>query len=491
MSRSTIAIGRRGPARSYELVEAWGMAAGACSRVLRPRSVAEIAGVLEAARREGASVGLRGTGNSYGDASLNGAGHVLDLRRLNRILAFDRETGVVEAEPGVTIGELWKHVLPRGWWPRVVPGTMFPTLAGAAAMNVHGKNNYAVGTIGDAILDFDLVLPGGEVRTCSRTENSALFHAAIGGFGMLGVFSRLRLATKRVHSGDLEVRAIASRNLREMLEVMESRRSTADYLVGWVDCFPGGDASGRGLVHEARHLARGEDPDPAETLRLSHQDLPRSILGVFPKSEVWRVLRRFNRDLGMRAINAVKYWAGRFAALGEPFRQPLAAFSFLLDYVPNWKWSYGRAEGHGLIQVQSFLPAAAAHDVFLELLARSRRADLVPYLGVMKRHRPDPFLLTHGLDGWSLALDFKVTPARRAALWRHGAELTRIVLDAGGRFYLAKDLVLAPADVRRMYGPDALARFLSLKRELDPGSVLQTDLWRRLFPAAGQSSTGE
>ena len=33
----------------------------------------------------------------------------------------------------------------------------------------------------------------------------------------------------------------------------------------------------------------------------------------------------------------------------------------------------------------------------------------------------------------------------------------------------------------RMFDEDKLARFLALKRELDPDELLQTDLWRRVF----------
>lgn len=468
---------------SYEFVEAWGMTRGSMGRVRRPRTPDEILAGLAEARRDGVTLGLRGTGNSYGDASLNEEGHVLDIRRMDRILSFDPDRGIADCEPGVTVEKLWRHILPQGWWPRVVSGTMFPTLAGAAGMNIHGKNNFRVGTIGDAILDFDLVLPSGEIRRCSREQNSELFHAAIGGFGMLGVFSRIRLQTKRIHSGDLEVSAFANRDLREMLDYIEEHRETSDYLVGWVDCFPGGDRSGRGLIHDARYLARGEDPHPEKTLTLAHQEQSPNVFGVFPKSELWRILRLFNTGPGMRFINTAKYWAGRMEGMGEPVRQSHAAFAFLLDFVPNWKWSYGRQTGRGLIQYQTFLPFDAAHDVYLELMARCRNAGQVPFLGVLKRHRPDPFLLTHAMDGWSFAMDFKVTPQNREALWKHCAELTRVVLANGGRFYFAKDLVISPDDVHAMFDAEKLEAFLALKRELDPDTLLQTDLWRRLFPA--------
>lgn len=484
LSPTTSTAARRGPRveHSLEYVEGWGMATGAHSRVLRPRDVDEVVRCFEQARRDGVRIGLRGGGNSYGDASVNDRGHVLDVSRMNRILSWDPGAGVAELEGGVTIEQLWKRILPDGHWPRVVSGTMFPTIAGAAAANIHGKNNFAVGTIGDAILEFDLVLPGGELRTCSREVNADLFHAAIGGFGMLGAFTRVVLRTKQIHSGNLWVEGIATRDLREMLDYLEAERTNADYLVGWIDCFPGGDDCGRGLVHDGRYLKPGEDPAPETTLTLEHQELPANIMGLFPKSEVWRILRLFNHDPGMRLINAAKVIAGRFEGHRGPYLQSHAGFSFLLDYVPNWKWAYGRRpRERGLIQYQPFLPFAVAHDVAQDLLARCRHAGLVPYLGVVKRHREDPFWLTHAVDGYSFALDFKVHPRTRERLWKLCAEMTEVVLDAGGRFYFAKDLVIGRADAERFFPAEKLEAFRALKRELDPEGSLSTNLSRRVM----------
>ncbi|MEO6711100.1 MAG: hypothetical protein ABIP42_16085, partial [Planctomycetota bacterium] len=263
---------------------------------------------------------------------------------------------------------------------------------------------------------------------------------------------------------------------------MEANRANADYLVGWIDCFPGGDAQGRGLIHHANYLHEGLDPDPARSLALAHQELPANILGVFPKAEVWRILRWFGNDAGVRLINTAKYNAGRLEAHGEPHLQSHAGFAFLLDYVPNWKWAYGRERlRRGLIQYQTFVPKETAPAVFGELLTRCQRAGLVPYLGVFKRHRPDPFWLTHAVDGWSFAMDFKVTPENRERLWRHCAELTQVVLAGGGRFYFAKDLVLGAGDPERFFPAQNLAAFRALKHELDPEGLFETNLWRRAF----------
>jgi hypothetical protein len=89
--------------------------------------------------------------------------------------------------------------------------------------------------------------------------------------------------------------------------------------------------------------------------------------------------------------------------------------------------------------------------------------------------------MTHSVDGWSLALDFKVSPERREALWRFCDEMTEIVLAGGGKFYFAKDLVIGGKTMRAMLPPERREAFLQLKRELDPEMLLQTNLWRRVF----------
>jgi len=482
---SVIALPRRTPTAGIaslpmdrlERVWAWGRADSAMSWVWRPTTVDGVRDVLALAASRGLGVGLRGAGCSYGDASLNAEGISLDLSRMTRVLDWNPATGVIRVEPGVTMRQLWQYVLEDGWWPPVVTGTMAITLGGAAGMNVHGKNAWKLGPIGDHLRSVDLLLASGEVVRCSRDERPDLFHAAIGGFGMLGCFTSLELQLERVHSGLIEIEAIPARGVREMLEVFDEHLATADYLVGWVDTLARDHRLGRGLVHAAHHLPAGADRRAAQTLRPELQELPSTLFGVVPKSLMWRFMRPLTNDAGVHLVNAAKYHLsarqGRFR-----YRQSHVGFHFLLDYVPDWKRAYGPG---GLIQFQAFVPAAAAQATYTELLDRSHRAGVVPYLGVLKRHRPDPFWMTHGLDGWSLAMDFRVTRATRGALWRHCSELARVVTAAGGRFYYAKDSTLAPDDLGAYFDEERVRRFLALKRRLDPETRWQTNLWRRVF----------
>ncbi len=466
------------PADRLEWLEGWGMAVGAVGYVFRPTTVEGIRGAIDAAKASGVAVAVRGAGCSYGDAALKPESVILDLSRMTRVLAWDPETGVVDVEPGVTIRALWRYVLGDGWWPPVVTGTMEPTIGGCLAMNVHGKNNWVRGTLGDHCRELDLLLPSGEIRTVHRDSDQEILRAVIGSFGQIGVIVRARLQMKKVASGLLHVKAVAAPNLETMLRLTDEAKDHWEYVVGWVDAFGGGRRLGRGLLHFARHLEPGEDPAPAQSLRADGQDLPDSLFGVFPKSAMWRLLKPWTNRTGMRWINRAKYLTGSTLSDDAEYRQSLAEFSFLLDYVPNWKRIY---QPGGLIQHQSFVPVDSAERVFRSQLEACRRSGQPSFLAVLKRHRPDPFLLSHAVDGFSLALDFPVVDRRRDELWRLVREMAEPVAEAGGRFYPAKDAALPGEIFRATFRDGELDRFDAIRSKLDPEGRLRSSLADRLL----------
>jgi FAD/FMN-containing dehydrogenase len=280
---------------------------------------------------------------------------------------------------------------------------------------------------------------------------------------------------KQVETGRLKVWQIPCRNLDEQFEVFQRHEHDSDYLVSWVDGIAGGDGLGRGQIHRATYQHADEDPAGVPMLEPERQDLPGSILGV-PRSLVGSVLGAFNFDLGMRFVNLGKYLSAAYGSRA-PYAQGHVAFSFLLDYVPTWRAAY--APG-GFIQYQPFLPKETAKQALADCLRLSQARGIVTYLGVLKRHRPDTFLMSHALDGYSLAMDFPVTTRNREALWRLCHDMNEIVVDAGGRFYPAKDATMRPQDLNRAWGQERIAAFQALRARVDPAGRLRTELAARV-----------
>jgi decaprenylphospho-beta-D-ribofuranose 2-oxidase len=293
------------------------------------------------------------------------------------------------------------------------------------------------------------------------------------------VMTRIRLQMKHVGNGMLRVFASSQENwdaqfaiferYRDLEGFSDGRAQNPDYLVSWIDCFAGGAAAGRGLIHAAWYDEDAEKPEV--------YDLPQKILGIVPKSQMWRLLKPFNNRFGVRMINSAKHLSAKLIGNNKYHPQSLVEFSFLLDYVPNWRNAYLPG---GFIQYQSFIPAEEAPRVFKKQVEMQQEEGLEAFLAVMKRHRKDDFMFSHGVDGYSLALDFKVTEANRERLWDLCHRTNELVLEAGGRFYFAKDSTLRPADVRAYLGNEALECYRQLKARFDPDGILRSALADRL-----------
>ncbi len=466
------AFSRTLPAERIARISGFGTRSFSDGYLYRPTSVDEIKEVFEVARGADRQVVLRGAGRSYGDASIADEAIILDITRMKRILSWNKQSGVIECEAGATIEDLWRMCIEDGFWAPVVSGTMYPTLAGALAMNIHGKNNFCTGTLGEHVTEFDVLFSTGELRTLRPGDD--LFASIISSAGLIGIITRVAIRMKKIRSGDLEVLPVGCRNWDEQFATFEAFQNDADYMVSWIDCFGRGDQAGRGQIHVAWYAH--ESAELPASLRPEHQDLPDTILGRFPKATVWRILRRFNSRLGMRSINFAKNSASRALGDRKMHHQSLVGFSFLLDYVPNWRNAYHPS---GFIQYQSFVPKSHAREVFARQIQMQQDAGHEAFLGVLKRHRPDEFLLTHAVDGYSLALDFKVTDKNWPRIEQLCHEMNDVVLAAGGRFYFAKDSTMRPSDARAFLG-ESLLKLRELKREFDPEGLLTSKLAERL-----------
>lgn len=473
--------------RTYDIVtteetlEGYGMRDRARCRVVRPRAPGEIAAIFAAARAARETVGLRGGGCSYGDASLNADHVVVDTSSMNRVLAWDPTTGEITVEPGVTIAQLWQHTLADGWWPPVVPGTMAVTVGGAAAGNIHGKNNWRDGSFGDHIQRFDLMLASGEIVTCTRELRPDLFFSAIGGMGLLGAFTSITMRLRRIYSGLVHVKQTAHRSLADLLAAVDAGTATATHLVGWIDTGARGAHVGRGLLKAMRELAPDEDPNPARSLDPALQPPPSRIAGVVPTAWIPILARPIATPLGIRIANQAQWVRGNLPGAARPHYERYVPSNFMLNFIPNFKRIYLPG---GLIQHQSFVPRENAAAVFRAILERSQALGLEPSLAVLKKHRPSLFLLNYLCDGYSLALDYAVPRGTEGATLALMRELNALVANHGGRFFLPKDSTLTPEDFRRAFPSEVLESFQVLKARYDPGELLQTNIYRRVLRPA-------
>lgn len=422
----------------------------------------ELPDVLAGAGERG--VLARGLGRSYGDAAQNGGGTVVRLPGGTGTVMLDPDAGAVTAGGGVSLDDLLRVLVPRGWFVPVTPGTRFVTVGGAIASDIHGKNHHLDGSFGHHVRSLELLMADGTVRTVGPDDaDPALFWATVGGMGLTGVilvatFAVLPIATSRIR---VDTRRLD--DLDALLAAMEEGDHRYRYSVAWIDPLAKGSSLGRSV------LTRG-DHAPVDLLDRASAGMPLEYhagqLATFPPLvPPSGVINR----LTVSAFNEL--WFRKAPRSRDDEVQSIASFFHPLDAVAAWNRVYGR---RGLVQYQVVLPFGRERELRV-VLERLSAAGAASFLAVLKRFGDgNPAPLSFPTPGWTLALDVPADRALVAVLH----ELDALVLDVGGRHYLAKDAHTTAAAIRRGY--PRLDEWRAVQRAADPLGVWQSDLARRL-----------
>ncbi len=421
----------------------WGRALFANGELARPERQSALSALMAASPAP--AIGQR---RSYGDAALNDAGRAIDMTRLDRILGFDGETGVISVEAGVQIGDLARLFAPRGWIPPVIPGTGFATVGGCIANDVHGKNHHVVGSFGQHVVEMILV-QNGKKKTVTQTRPADLFRATVGGLGQTGIIASAKIQMLP-SKGDMMV--LTERRMEgwdEFIAILDSSRAT--YCVGWIDATAKGDNFGRGILEEGE-ITSGISPTRSKSREVPfnapHWALSAPVVRLFNEA----YFRRVPQD-GRTTVKPIT----------EPF--------FPLDNIHNWNRLYGK---RGFHQFQCVVPIdrAPALRQMLELIANSGLASPLAVLKRMGAGRAG--FLSFPMEGYTLAVDFPVRVGTVALI----NELEEMTADAAGRIYFAKDATANAEQVRDMYPEHD--KWLQSVLKADPDGALKTDLVRRL-----------
>jgi decaprenylphospho-beta-D-ribofuranose 2-oxidase len=403
----------------------------------------------------------RGQGRSYGDASLNENGRVILTERINRMLELDAKLGILRAEAGVTLAEILPVIVKQGWFLPVTPGTKFVSLGGCVAADVHGKNHHHEGGFAEYVLGIELILADGTRKTCSVTENEDIFWATVGGMGLTGIIGEVTLQLIPIQTSQMMVSNHAADNIGHLFQLLQDQALDDRYSVAWIDCLATGDQLGRGIAMFGHHASAAEYK--SDKPLASKPKRTRSLPFDFPAMAL--------NPLTIGAFNKLYYY--RESRKLTPFLADYDSYFYPLDAIGKWNRMYGK---RGFVQYQCVIPDLTALEgmtALLKELSGSRRAS---FLAVLKRMgAKGKGLLSFPLAGYTLALDL---PIRDKGLFSLLDKLDKIVLQHGGRVYLAKDARLSAESFQAKYPRHE--EWLRIKTEIDPQHRFSSSLSRRL-----------
>lgn len=355
-----------------------------------------------------------GSGLNYNDCAFNKENLVVDMRKLNHILDFNIETGIVICQAGTLIKDLF--LIHPDFIPPVIPGTVGATVAGCIAHDVHGKNNPKAGSFGHHVLWIDLWVNNNTLH-CSPEENSDLFSATLGGLGLTGIILRSALRLTKAHRS-VQVIHKKVRSYQQLIADMSSVGIHQDYQVAWLDLL---HPKQKCILSQANH-----NSGPTSKIQTS-PSIPK-----FPVSLISR--------WGIQLFNNFYF---HYKSATETLS--LLEFNNPLDTIQHWNRLYGPK---GLIQFQALFSQESAVETLEHLVDLIKQYHAFPTLSVLKFFtRPGKGLLSFCQPGFTIAIDFNNNSNSIAAI----KAMNQYITMHGGRVYLSKDFLINKEQFKKMY----------------------------------------
>jgi len=396
-------------------------------------------------------------------------GVLFDTRSMRRIIALDAERGIVEAEAGIEWPDLIEGLVAmqagqtKPWGiVQKQTGADRLTLGGALSANIHGRGLALRPIIAD-VESFTLMDGDGELRTCSRTENAKLFQLAIGGYGLFGIITRVRLRLMPRTKIERVVEIIDIDNLMPAFRA----RIAEGYLYG--DCQFSTDASSDTYLRKGVFACYR--PLPSDTQMPAEQ----KELG----EAQWRELYHYSHVDTRRAYEA--YTSYYLSTSGQRYWSDLSQLSvYIDDYHAELDQRLGSLHQGTEMITELYVPRPALSSFLTALRADFRQNGVKLIYGTIRLiERDDESVLAWAREPWActvmnLHVDHSDNGMRRAA-----DDFRRVIdraIEHGGSYFLTYHRWASRAQVEACH--PRMAEFLRLKRQMDPHEIFQSDWYR-------------
>ncbi len=392
----------------------------------------------------------------------------LDVSAFRGVLSVDVPGRTADVLGMTTYEDLVDATLAVGLMPLVVPQLKTITLGGAVAGLGIEAASFRNGTPHESVLEMDVLTGSGQVVTCSREQDSALFHGFPNSYGTLGYALRLRIELEPVQPF-VHLRHVRCGSVAEAGALMSAVCAAHEHegedvafvdgtwfapdhvrvtLGSWCERSPRtSDYTGRGIYY--RSVERGAE----DWLTV------RDYLWRWDTDWFW-----CSRAFGAQHPVVRRLWPKRW--LRSDVYWKLVAFEKRHGWKAGWDRARGRAEREDVVQDVE-VPGDRLAD-FMDVFAREIPIEPVWFCPLRQRsaedvwdlYRLDPSLLYVNVGCWStVALE----PGEPDGT--HNRLIERLVDSLGGRKSLYSTSYYEEAEFWRLYNGPAYRR---LKQEHDP-----------------------
>lgn len=381
--------------------------------------------------------------NSYGDACLPSENSFYDVKCTNKEFL----------SPNITM----KDLINSGYFIYGVPGKSNVTLGGAVASDVHGKDSSWGGSFINNVEELELIIASGETIKCNSKLNSDIFFATIGGYGLTGVITGIKLkSTENNFYSKYKTKIKKGVNLDSLFNLFSNKND--EYSVAWIDL----------LSKDKKWIL--EISKPTYSTKNQEINIKNQLINEL------KIALPFigeNRFQSMNLINSIFYMTKKN---NSTINKNIEDVLFPLGIISNTK---NLSKQRKIIQIQFSIPQSNENKIneLLELLIDGQKPILCSVKKMDKKFTVNN--LSFVQKGWTFAVDFPYNKFDHNLIRKFYKKL----IELGGKVYLAKDSTLNQEEFKEMY-PN-IQNWEQIVKSVDPDNIFQSKMSNRLGIKSG------
>lgn len=423
--------------------------------ILQVKSEDDLRNALHFARQQKLSVSIAGAKHSMGGQEFATDALVLDMRGFDH-MSVDTKSKILTVQSGAIWHNIQEYLNPYKLSIEAMQSIDVPTVGGTISVNAHGLD-HRIGGIASTVLSLRLMLADGSIQTLSRQENTELFQAVVGGYGLFGIILDVQLAL---------MDNLAYTEMRPIIKTQD---------------FPSAYA---GIANDAAYhmfyarLSTAPSSFLKEMIMYSYKVVsqPVSPGPLQPENSVQ--LTRFVFNLGRKSYGGreIKWWA-------EKYIQPLLeTFPQSRNQIMHRSYAYlnNNLRNNTDVLQEYFVPKEQILAFIQGLGDILQRHSVVTRNTEIRSVHKENILLDYAKADWFgvvLYLNFDVNEPDMRKVKEVHYDLIDLAQSLGGSFYLPYQLSATRAQIEKSY-PE-FGKFLELKKKYDPDLLFTSKFYEK------------
>jgi decaprenylphospho-beta-D-ribofuranose 2-oxidase len=427
-----------------------------------PKNKKDIFQTIDYAKKNKIKILPIGSGLSWYDTIFNSDNIIIDLINYKKKFIFDKNKGELLISSQFKIKDIMPKLNKYGWSLYSIPGGSDVTIGGCIGNDVHGKDSFKYGNFSQNIIEFELVLTNKTIIKCSRFRNSEVFKATVGGLGLIGIITSVKLNLKKI-SNIYKTNHYICYDYKELIKNLYLNNNDYEYINGWVDIHAKNKKLGQGVIFKSKKVK--EDilikPKNINTLRIFGL-LQKFVFIFFVKNNLINIMNFFIfRLFKYKQSNYNDYESVTFplSSYGVDIKEAISPNSFF--------------------EIQVIIKKKELPFALKEFILKCQRLDLSGFVIGIKMHKESKNYLSFSDDGVSINVNQIFNEKNFNKNYKKLSQLHDFVIKKNHKIYIAKDFCLNNKDLRNNY--KNFKKFLKVKKKIDKNFLFSSDFYKRIM----------